>query len=175
MSTRKLAGTPKAARTDNLNLRFEPRLKYLAGIAARHERRTLSHLVENAVAAHLQSVAFYFGGKKVELTDLAGELWATKESERFVSLAEHLPFLLTFEEEQLWELIQERGLLIPDKQGELELTFEALQAIALQRASEAKTVTIGGFPSRGGRIDTTLPEALLERSPKKVKKERKGN
>ena len=101
---------PKGNRTDNFNLRFDPRLKYLAGIQARNERRTLSYLIENAVEAYLAQNGITIGGTKTSLLNWPDALWSINEAERFIRFAEEFSFLLTFEEEHLWAIIQERDL-----------------------------------------------------------------
>src|ERR1035437_8627498 len=145
MTTTKKAAT-KGNRSENLNLRFDPRLKYLAGIQARNERRTLSNLIENAVEAYLTSTGITTMNKKESLLTISAELWAIAQGKRFIMLAERFPFLLTFEEEYLWEIIQERGLNAPHRGDELEAAFSSLQKEAIERADKAPIVTIGGFP-----------------------------
>lgn len=145
-------------RSENVNMRFDPRLKYLAGIQARNERRTLSSLFETAVEAYLHSSGVTTGDKKESVLSLVDDLWSLKQSERFVKLAETLPHLLTFEEEHLWEIIQERDLAASER---LEETFADLQKEAIIRANEVPVVSVGrGFPFRGGKLDTTIPNSL---------------
>lgn len=155
---------PKGNRSDNLNLRFDPRLKYLAGIQARNERRTLSHLVENAVEAYLAQSGITIGGKKQSLLDWPEPLWSIDEAERFVRFADEFPFLLTFEEEHLWAIIQERDLSTPDRLKDLTLVFNDLQKLAIERAAAAPIASVGGFSFRGGKIDTTIPKSLANSS-----------
>ncbi len=127
-------------------MRFEPRLKYLAGIAARSERRTLSHLIENAVEQYLEKTLIAIGNKKISVASMTEDLWSVHEADRFVMLAKTLDFLLTFEEEQLWEIIQERELAMPNRADELRKRFAGLQEEALNRAFNAPIVAVGGFP-----------------------------
>ncbi|MDE1162305.1 MAG: hypothetical protein PW792_10225 [Acidobacteriaceae bacterium] len=160
----------KPTRSENLNIRFEPRLRYLAGIAARQERRTLSNLIEAAVATHLDSVRIAGGGKQVALMDIAKELWSIHEAERFIALAERLPFLLTFEEEELFELIQQSKEYQSGDYAGVQNRFATLQEQAAKNAANKPTVSVGGFPYRGGRIDGSIPEAITQPKRKKATK-----
>lgn len=169
MTTSGRAAT-KGNRSDNLNLRFDPRLKYLAGIQARNERRTLSHLIETAVEAYLAQTGVTIGGTKTSLLHWPEPLWAINEAERFIRFADEFPFLLTFEEEHLWAIIHERGLSAPDRLKELSLTFHDLQTLAIERAAAAPIVSVGGFPFRGGKMDTNIPKSLVEPSTSNSKK-----
>jgi hypothetical protein len=160
----------KGNRSDNFNLRFDPRLKYLAGIQARNERRTLSHLVESAVEAYLQSSGITTNGKKESMIALSDDLWSISQGGRFVLLAENFPHLLTFEEEYLWEIIQELEMVTPDRWDELDASFTVLQDQAINQAHNAPIVSVGGFPSRGGRIDSSIPASIVSTTTRKTKK-----
>jgi hypothetical protein len=173
MTTTKKAAT-KGNRSENLNLRFNPRLKYLAGIQARNERRTLSNLIENAVEAYLARTGVTIGGKKTSLLDWSEPLWAINEAERFVRFATEFPFLLTFEEEHLWAIIQNRELTSPHSWDQLALIFDDLQKLAVERAAAAPIVSVGGFPFRGGKMDTSIPQILIETKTTKSKKSGKA-
>jgi hypothetical protein len=172
--TKTKKSAPKANRSDNLNLRFEPRLKYLAGVAARNERRTLSQLIENAVQEYLEKTFITIFNKKMSVLSMSQELWSVHEADRFVMLAETLEFLLTFEEEQLWAIIQERELATPNRAEELRATFPALRDEALERAANAPIVSVGGFPFRGGKMDNTMPVSLV-RPLKSSKAKQRGS
>lgn len=120
---RKTTGRKKAGGGSNLNrsevvtVRFDPRLRYLAEIAARKQRRTVSSFIEWAVETALEQVTLAEGGAFGEVREtVAGEarrLWDADESERFVRLAILYPELLTFDEQQKWKAIQDSGLLSP--------------------------------------------------------------
>jgi hypothetical protein len=89
-------------RSMNLIVRVSPELRYLAEIAARVQRRTVSSFAEWAVEEALFRV-FPDLGKSVG--DLRFELWDVDEPDRFATLALRYPGLLTHEEQVLWKLI----------------------------------------------------------------------
>lgn len=83
----------KSRKTDNLTVRFEPRLRYLASLGARSQHRSLSAFVEWAVQEQLKTLEIH--GKS--LLDLS--LWDVDEAARLKLLAINAPNLLTFDEE----------------------------------------------------------------------------
>ena len=64
----------KSRKTDNLTVRFEPRLRYLASLGARSQHRSLSAFVEWAVQEQLKTLEIH--GKS--LLDLS--LWDVDEA-----------------------------------------------------------------------------------------------
>jgi hypothetical protein len=152
-------------------MKINPKLKYLAGLQARNEHRTVSSLVENALETYLQSSGITTNSKKESLLALSDDLWSTEPGERFIALAETFPHLLTFEEEHLWALLNERELITPDRGVELEASFRDLQNEAIERANCEPVVSVNGFPFRGGRMDTSIPKSIVQRA---IVKSRKG-
>lgn len=103
--SRTKAGT---ARTEVFAMRIDPKLKYLAEIAARKQRRSLANYVEWAIEYSLSTVYLKepkatVRGKTV--TDAALDLWDLVESDRFCNLAHHYPDLLTYDEQLIWRVI----------------------------------------------------------------------
>jgi hypothetical protein len=97
-------------RTEMVSVRLAPRLRYTADIAARSQRRTLSSLVETAVAAYLPTLDFpepaaQAGDRPKKLMKIVETLWDPEESDRFVLLAENQRWLMNFEEEYRWKAI----------------------------------------------------------------------
>lgn len=121
MVTETKKGGGKLARSEITTVRLDPKLKYLAELAARKHRRTLSSYIEWAVERSLREVNLYEGlnGKGGELAysvaDQAELLWDVDESERFVRLAISYPDLLTHEEQEMWKLLSDSALLAPAK------------------------------------------------------------
>lgn len=99
----------KTQKSEIVSIRLEPKLRYLAEIAARKHRRTLSSYIEWAIAKSLANVVFDSDPDAEQLTvaDLADELWDVDEPDRFVALAFRFPDLLTHDEQVLWKLIRE--------------------------------------------------------------------
>ncbi|MBK9027684.1 MAG: hypothetical protein IPN98_07475 [Propionivibrio sp.] len=105
---------PKAAgpRTEVFALRLDPKLKYLAEIAARKQRRSLANFVEWSLDEALANVKLGetgdFNGKyERSVRDEAHKLWDLEPSDRLIKLAENYPDLLTYEEQLIWKAIFE--------------------------------------------------------------------
>nr|WP_318227861.1 hypothetical protein [Paraburkholderia terrae] len=116
-------GGPKTTRSEIVTIRLEPRLRHLAEVAARRQRRTLSSFVEWAIEEALAQVELQerigiveengqpsFNFRKITVADDAESLWDVEEADRFVKLAGRYPELLTHEEQVLWKLIFESSL-----------------------------------------------------------------
>ena len=105
--SKRKAGGGKLSRSETVTVRLDPKLRYLASLAARKQRRTLSSFIEWAVERVLREVDLGRGS----IAEEAYELWDVEEADRFVLLALHAPDLLTFEEQQLWKALVSSGLL----------------------------------------------------------------
>lgn len=101
------AGGAKTTRSETVTVRLNPRSRYLADIAARAQRRTLSSYVEELVEAAVHKVQLPDKGlfRVVDLTDEG--LWDVDEMDRLSSLALKFPSLLTHDEQKLWKMIRE--------------------------------------------------------------------
>ncbi len=103
------AGVP---RTEVFALRLDPKLKYLAEIAARKQRRSLANFVEWAIEEALKGVplaAADINGNKPTVANVATQLWALDEPERLKNLATHYPELLSYDEQLVWRVICEHS------------------------------------------------------------------
>lgn len=112
-----------AKRSETVSVRLDPRLKYLAEVAARGQRRTLSGFVEWAVEKSLENVEVGHGEYALSVADAdrALHLWDVEEADRVASLAFNFPELLAFEEQLIWRHVKSNGLLwrgLYDRQGE---------------------------------------------------------
>lgn len=105
----------KLNRSETVTVRFDPRLNYLAELAARAQRRTKSSFIEWAVETVLKSVPVQNTGHwdkdDLSIDELAVRLWDVDEADRLVALAFHAPILMTHEEQILWKLLREHGYL----------------------------------------------------------------
>ena len=104
------AGVP---RTEVFALRLDPKLKYLAEIAARKQRRSLANFVEWAIEEALKGVplaALDINGIRPTVANLATRLWALDEPERLRNLATHYPELLSYDEQLVWQVICEYAM-----------------------------------------------------------------
>lgn len=153
MRGKKVTTGPKPVRSDNVTMRFDSRLKYLASVVARYERRSFSNIVELALERYLNE----FAATKLSSTEhsfnLTKELWSPHQVLRFALLADELPTLLTFEEEVLWRLILKDGALwkAPPPLGvrhklnleQLQEKWSGLVAEAEQIAAKEANINLG--------------------------------
>jgi hypothetical protein len=137
------AGGGKLARTENVQIRLDPRLRYLAELGARKQRRTLSSFMEWAVEKSLESVFLYEGSgyndESISVADQAAALWDVDDAERLAKLAWSYPDLLTHEEQVLWKLIRDNGYLWKgryDNQGWWIWNWKDEEALILPRLSQ---------------------------------------
>lgn len=107
-SEKRKVGGGKLARSETVTVRLDPKLRYLAELAARKQRRTLSSYVEWAIEDSLSRTNLYAIGD-TSLADEASMLWDVDEADRFAKLALRHPDLLTHEEQVRWKLIRENG------------------------------------------------------------------
>src|SRR5438093_754839 len=114
-------GRPKKVvwtrKSEVVTVRFDPKLKYLAELAARRQRRTLSSYIEWAIEDSLSRVHPAYDptvggvGAAVTFAEMAPFLWDVDEPDRFAKLALKYPDLLDHEEQRIWKLICECGFL----------------------------------------------------------------
>jgi len=123
-------------RTEMVSVRLVPKLRYAAEIAARSQRRTVSSLIEVAVAAYLPTVevmepADEEDQRPKKLMNLMESLWDPEDSDRFVNLAENARWLLNIEEDLRWKAIRERfsvkGRLTSEQRKELRAIYEDIR------------------------------------------------
>lgn len=100
-------------RTEVFALRLDPKLKYLAEIAARKQRRSLANFVEWAIERALTQVHLVdpdLNDNVETIADATGKLWALDEPDRLVQLAEYFPELLSYDEQLIWRVICEHDV-----------------------------------------------------------------
>lgn len=102
-------GGGKLSRSETVTVRLDPKLRYLAELAARLHRRTLSSYVEWAIEASLDNnvLKHDYNGRGPSIKDDAEYLWDVDEADRFAKLALRYPHLLSHEEQVRWKLIRE--------------------------------------------------------------------
>ena len=90
-------GGSKLQRSETVTIRLDPKLRYLAELAARRQRRTVSSFVEWAIEHALSDVILEGGTHEEMSVDLAAFfLWEPHEADRFAKLALYYPHLLTY-------------------------------------------------------------------------------
>ena len=134
----------KSQRSETVSIRLDPRLRYLAEIAARVQRRSLSSFIEWAVQESLSDVQIKAGdnpygdnnepgyegaakqlatvspSKDYSIAARSADLWDVDSADRFVKLAQLFPHLLTFAEQRLWKDINE-DVGLRKKTGEMDM------------------------------------------------------
>jgi hypothetical protein len=101
-------GGGKLSRSEVVTVRLDPKTRYLAELAARRQRRTLSSYIEWVVA---QSLVQFIEAEKTtngEDEDIDG-LWDVDDCDRLVKLALYDKSLLNYREQVLWKRIQEQA------------------------------------------------------------------
>ena len=113
MTERKRKTKVGAPRTEVFAMRFDPKLKYLAEIAARRQRRSLANFVEWAIEHALNGVYLVepndYNNQGETVVDSTSKLWALDEPDRLIRLATHFPELLTYDEQLIWRVICEHS------------------------------------------------------------------
>lgn len=98
-------GGGKLTRSETVTVRLDPKLRYLAELAARLHHRTLSSYIEWAVMNSLGEVAMRTSSTNNQtgesIKNQSEKLWALDEADRFLALMEHYPELLNFDEQQI--------------------------------------------------------------------------
>ena len=113
-------------RTEVFAMRLDPKLKYLAEIAARKQRRSLANFIEWSLEKALDSVKLVEseeGAFGLSVLDQANKLWDLEPSDRFIKLAENYPDLLNYEEQIIWKAIFDVTTVetFEDAKGETQL------------------------------------------------------
>jgi hypothetical protein len=147
-------------RSITVGVRLDPKVRYLAELAARKQRRSLSSFIEWVVQESLERIllreeSLGDNDHGTSIADEAAWLWDVDEADRFGRLALRYPDLLTHEEQVAWKLIRENGWLWRGQYekatgewtwitGEEELIFERLRehwdkfkAVATGQAKES--------------------------------------
>ncbi|GAB3359149.1 hypothetical protein ACFO6X_04985 [Giesbergeria sinuosa] len=119
---RRAKASSETTKTVTVSVRLDPKLKYLAELAARKHRRTLSSYIDWAVESSLERVFLHEGDRyddKTSVADEARRLWDVDEAERFVKLAITYPELMNLEEQERWKMLADTDLLGPAKHRDL--------------------------------------------------------
>lgn len=111
MATKKRATRSKSTRSETVSVRLDPKLRYLAELAARVQRRTLSSYIDWAISESLSRVDIPDSPGRPAIADVADDLWDIDDADRFAKLAFKAPTLLDFDEQRMWKLVQEYGYL----------------------------------------------------------------
>lgn len=151
-------GGSKLSRSEITTVRLDPKLRYLAELAARKQRRTLSSFIEWAIEDTLNRFPMREGPSWLTTMGAEAEhLWDVEPADRFAKLALHYPELLTHDEQILWKLIKENGWLwrgrFSQNSKEWEWTLQE-GSLLFQRLREA-------WPTLLAVAAGELPHAML--------------
>lgn len=106
------SGGGKLSRSETVTVRLDPKLRYLAELAARKQRRTVSSFIEWAIEDALKRVSISEDqNSERTIHDEALTLWDVDDADRFAKLALNFPELLTHDEQVLWKLVKGNGSL----------------------------------------------------------------
>jgi len=129
----------KIARSAVMSVRFEPKNKYLADVAARGKKQSLNRFVELAVEATIKLPNGKYRDEAV---------WDEDPVRRFQLLAETYPERLSFEEKFMWETILADRTL-STRSGQLHAAEVAARWNQLtQEAEEEKSRMMAEFLSQ---------------------------
>jgi hypothetical protein len=101
-SSKRRGGGSKLSRTETVTVRLDPKLRYLAELGARKQRRTLSSFIEWAIEESLKQIDI--DGSR-SIADLANVLWDVDAADRFAKLALRNETLLSHDEQVMWKLV----------------------------------------------------------------------
>lgn len=98
----------KLARSEVVQVRLDPKLRFTAELAAAKERRTLSSFIEWAVERAVNEVQLWTESDgSIPAAVVADRVWDVDEADRFANTARYYPELLTHEEMRKWKFIRE--------------------------------------------------------------------
>lgn len=126
---------------ETITVRLSPKMKFGLELLARKQHRTISGVVEWAIARALESDEL--GQAKTETTasqsikgpdgegvpftitymPLLERLWAPHESERILNLSKHAPNLLSFEEEVILRILRTAVAYITEEKADYTIGF----------------------------------------------------
>ncbi|MBC7603759.1 MAG: hypothetical protein H7255_14010 [Ramlibacter sp.] len=111
--SKRKGGGGQLKRSEVITVRFDPKLQYLASLAARKHSRTLSSYIEWQIKTGLEredvrpvNTPAHAAAPETIGTE-AEYLWDVEEADRFAKLSLRYPHLLTHDEQVLWKLIRE--------------------------------------------------------------------
>ena len=119
---KKKGGGGNLKRSEIVQARFSPKLRFAADLLSRQTRRTVSSLLESALEEYIKNVSLKIIPPNqlfiephnlldnpyitVSAEDAVKQLWDPNEATRFVLMALAMPEVLTPDEETLWEFVR---------------------------------------------------------------------
>jgi hypothetical protein len=122
-------GGAKTSRSETVTVRLDPRTRYLAEVAARAQRRTLSSFLEESARQSADTTLLGDrNGVPCQLHEVADKLWDVDPMDRFVKLAMNFPHLLDYEEQKLWKFVLETFAAVKDR-GKFNASLDQMEAL----------------------------------------------
>ncbi len=162
-------GGGKLGRTETVTIRLDPKTNYLAELAARIQRRTKSSFIESAVAQAIDAQPLLpRDPETASLGEMSERLWHVRDHERLISLVEHAPHLMNYEEQQIWAVISEHctfwtGRYRDRKDGTEEFEW-TIQASSLRRDMVAEHWETLIKVANGSSPKSALPSSVKIRN-----------
>ncbi len=106
--TKRRGGGGKLARSEQVSIRLDPKLRFAAELAASKERRTLSSFIESAVERAVKEVGVTYCNidkRHITADEVTSKVWDVDEVSRFTSMGINYPELLTHDEQKKWKFI----------------------------------------------------------------------
>jgi hypothetical protein len=152
LSSRALAaaksGGGKLSRSEVVTVRLDPKTRYLAELAARRQRRTLSSYIEWVIAENLDMFVDWEPSRSgVDAQLLAERFWDVDDCDRLVKLALYDNSLLNFREQVLWKRIQEQAAPGDLDLSERKAKWEKVRKIWAQLIAAEDTDATDDAPS----------------------------
>ncbi|WLI17060.1 hypothetical protein [Pseudomonas wuhanensis] len=104
MATKTSKRTGETSTTVSVGIRIDPKIKFALDIMGRLQKRSLTAVIEWAIAQAIAQQSVDFDGSN--LSTVLDKIWSTDESSRLVQLAIHMPEALTYDELRIWETIK---------------------------------------------------------------------
>lgn len=153
---------------------LDEKTRFAVELAARNQRRTVSNLIGEAIQSYLPTLNFTEGNRVTPLMEVVDEVWSPMTSTRFAFMADRLPYLLTFEEQILWQLIQQdaslwrtgpRGEML-SRDGTVNNKLDIWALYGKFHELEAHAKRIAAEEQSAGRINLArVPNSIIETEP----------
>ena len=137
-------------RGEPLSVRIDPKTRYGLELLSRLQRRSVTGVVEWAIAEALRnSTIADSGGRELTVEAALSGAWSVNELERLIALWESYAHLLTFDEERLVAVLVKTPALWHDanrrgyrqfRWSEVQPAWEALRPIATEAAERATII-----------------------------------
>jgi hypothetical protein len=105
-------GGGKLGRSETVTIRLDPKMNYLAELAARSQRRTKSSLIEAALTDAMNQIRVDVrphANNPTTIAQIADQVWHVDEIERLRRLVHFAPHLMSYEEQKIWAVIEKNS------------------------------------------------------------------